>query len=118
MYWGDGVTHTYGPWFLEPRLGHAGYGAPRWIICAPDYNHRIAVVSLNGAAQGDQNIALDNANLLNAAVDLLEVSETFLRLTNTVLTKEVVDIEELKLALEFYKPQLTAVIDKAKGKIE
>jgi hypothetical protein len=124
MYRSNAVTYTKGPYLLEPRLGH-GSGGPRWVICAPlfedkskpDYENRIAVVSVNGAPHGDQNIALDNANLLAASTDLLDVAETYLRMSDTILSKETIDVEELKIALEFYKPHLVEALKKAKGQI-
>ena len=91
------------PWNLIAKSGH-GSGGPRWVICAPDYEHRIAVISLNGAANGDQNIALDNANLLNTASDLLKVCEQVLQ-----------DIEFGELGLKELEMKIRTAVAKGKG---
>lgn len=67
------MFNTPGPWKIEFHKGHA-YG-PRMVICAPDHEHRVAVISLNGAPNGFEEIAAANAYLIAAAPELLEALE-------------------------------------------
>jgi hypothetical protein len=63
------MTHSPAPWNIETHAGHAR--GLRYVICAPDYENRVAVISVNGAPHGDEEIAQDNANLITAAPELL-----------------------------------------------
>lgn len=105
------MTYKDNPWLLEARHGH-GSGGPRWIICAPDYVNRLAVISLNGAAHGDQNIALDIANLLGSAGDLLKACEGLLSL----LQHETSGIETCDLPKEYTDAMDYAALTIAKAK--
>jgi hypothetical protein len=58
-----------------------------------------------------------NAHLMAAAPDLLEIAETFMRMSETILKKDTVDSNTLKTALGFYIPTITAAIKKAQGEI-
>lgn len=65
------MIYTQKPWNIETHAGHA-HGL-RLVICAPDYENRVAVISVSGAPHGDGEIAQANANLIAAAPELLEV---------------------------------------------
>ena len=58
-------------WIIEPHLGH-GSGGARLVICAPDYENRVAVISLNGVAKGDQAVALEYAQLSSICTQLVD----------------------------------------------
>lgn len=67
------MKYSPAPWNIEE---HAGYARTyRFVICAPNYDNRVAVISLNGEARGDNAIAQANARLIASAPDLLEALE-------------------------------------------
>jgi hypothetical protein len=60
------------PWNIEVHTGHTAGGGTRYVICAPDYTNRIAVISLNGAAGGDVQSSADIAYAIHATPDLFQ----------------------------------------------
>jgi len=64
------MKYSPSPWNIEEHEGHAR--SYRFVICAPNYDNRVAVISLNGEARGDNDIARANARLIAAAPDLLD----------------------------------------------
>lgn len=108
------MTYTKGPWVAAPHTGHAD--TMRWVICGPNYNNRVAVISLNGAPHGDRNIEFDNANLIATAPELLESLEEMFGLVETLANLVDDPMAILRRGGGYEKAEKArAVIAKAKG---
>jgi hypothetical protein len=59
-----------------------------------------------------ENVVKD-ACLLAAAPALLATTEAHIRMTETILSSDIVDVESLKTALAFYRPCAQAAINQA-----
>ena len=52
---------TVAPWNIQ---NHANHGpSDRLVVCAPDHNNRVCVLSINGAPHGDESVANDSAGV-------------------------------------------------------
>ena len=86
----------------------------KWGIYGPHF--RIAeVYEVNQSEELTQEMVNANAHLMAAAPELLKIAETFLRISSTILKKEIIDLEDLKSAIRFYTPVIATAIRKAKG---
>lgn len=86
------MTYTKGKWHIEKHSGHAR--TERFVVCAEDYDNRVAVLSLNGAPHGDDGVSFDNAKLITTAPELLD---ELIAVTNELV---------MQIALRFNDPHL------------